>query len=68
MHRSGGRNTQPERRSKKLKHYLSRHKDLEPELNNWGKKQGDRQHQSGKGVPETERQEQKIPIPDKVPQ
>ena len=38
MQRSVVRKTQRERRSKKLKHYESRHKDPEPGTNNWGKK------------------------------
>ena len=38
MQRSGGRKTYPDRRSKNLKHYESRHKDPELEMKNWGKK------------------------------
>ena len=38
MQRSGGRKTQRERRSKKLKHYESRHKDPEPGMKKWVKK------------------------------
>ena len=37
----GGRKTHPEMRSKNLKNYESSHKDPDPGMKNWGKKQGD---------------------------
>ena len=67
MQRSGGRNTHPERKRKKLKYHDSSNKDTEPGTKNRGNTKGDWQHQSGKGGLETEGQEQILPIPDKVP-
>ena len=67
MQRSGGKNPQLERKSKKLKCYESRRKDPDPGMQNWGKKQGNRQNQSGQGDSEPEVHDQILPIPAKVP-
>ena len=68
MQRSGGRNPQPERRSKKLNRFESRHNEPEPGMQNWGKTQDGCQQQSGQGVFDPEGLEQILSIPDKVHQ
>ena len=67
MQRSGGRNTQPERRRNKLKRYESRQKELYPGMQNWGNTQGERQQQPGQIDVEPEGQDHILPIPANVP-